>query len=56
MDPEERKQKIILPKLRAQMAYAYEKAPLYRRKWDQAGIRPLDIHSLKDFRRVPFLF
>ena len=37
MDPEERKQKIILPKLQAQMAYAYEKAPLYRSKWDQAG-------------------
>lgn len=56
MDPEERRQKIILPKLQAQIAYTYEKAPLYRRKWDQAGIGPKDIRSLQDFQKVPFLF
>ena len=50
------KQKIILPKLRLTMAYAYEKAPLYRRKWDQAGLRPEDT-LLKGFSEgsLPFL-
>ena len=30
MDPEEREQKIILPKLQAQLEYAYEKSPFYK--------------------------
>lgn len=55
MDPEEREQKVILPKLRAQLKYTYEKSPLYRRKWDLAGVRPKEIRSLSDFERIPFL-
>jgi phenylacetate-CoA ligase len=55
MDPEEREQRVILPKLRAQLKYAYEKAPLYRRKWDEAGVKPEDIRSLEDFEQIPFL-
>ena len=55
MDPEEREQKVILPKLQAQLEYAYEKSPFYRSKWDKAGIGPRDIRSLEDFEQIPFL-
>jgi len=55
MDPEEREQKVILPKLQAQLKYAYEKSPLYRRKWDSASVKPEDIQSLEDFEQIPFL-
>ncbi len=55
MDPEEREQTIILPKLKAQLKYAYEKSPLYRAKWDRAGVNPKDIRSLSDFERIPCL-
>jgi phenylacetate-CoA ligase len=55
MDPEEREQKIILPKLQAQLKYAYEKSPFYKKKWDKAGIKPQDIRSLSDFEQIPFL-
>jgi len=55
MDPEERDQKVILPKLQAQLRYAYEKSPFYKKKYDKAGIRPEDIQSLKDFEQIPFL-
>lgn len=55
MDPEERERKIILPKLQAQLSYAYEKSPFYKKKWDKAGVKPEDIRSLADFERIPFL-
>jgi phenylacetate-CoA ligase len=54
-DPEQRERKIILPKLQAQLRYAYKRSPLYRKKWDQAGIKPKDIRSLTDFEQIPFL-
>jgi phenylacetate-CoA ligase len=54
MDPGER-EKIIVQKIRAQMAWAYEKSPFYRKKWDQAGIRPEKIRTLEDFQEVPVL-
>lgn len=43
----------IIARLREVMAYAYEKAPFYRRKWDEAGVHPNHIKSLEDFERVP---
>jgi phenylacetate-CoA ligase len=55
MDPEEREQKVILPKLQAQLKYAYEKSDFYKKKWDKAGVRPEEIRSLEDFERIPFV-
>lgn len=55
MDPQEREEKVILPKLKAQLKYAYEHSPFYRRKWDAAGIKPEDIQSLEDFEHIPFV-
>ncbi len=54
MDPRER-EKLIVQKIRAQMAWAYESSPFYRKKWDQAGIKPEKIRTLEDFQQVPFL-
>ncbi len=51
--PEREREAAILGRLREVMAYAYEKAPFYRRKWDAAGIHPDRIRSLEDFERVP---
>lgn len=56
MASEEREQKVIVPKLQAQLKYAYEKSPLYRKKWDRAGVKPEDIRSLEDFEQIPILF
>jgi len=55
MDPQERERRVILPKLRAQLTWAYEKSKFYRDKWDKAGVRPQDIRSLGDFERIPFV-
>ena len=55
MDPEEREKKVILPKLQAQLKYAFERSPLYREKWEKAGIKPEDIRSLDDFEQIPLL-
>jgi phenylacetate-CoA ligase len=44
----------ILERLRQVCAYAYEHAPFYRRKWDEAGFHPAALKSLDDFDgRVP---
>ena len=55
MDPARREEKIILPKLQAQLKYAHENSSLYKKKWQGAGIRPEDIRSLADFEQIPFL-
>lgn len=53
MPPGDR-EKAIIERLRQVMFYAYEKAPFYRRKWDQAGVHPDHIKSLEDFEdKVP---
>jgi len=36
------------------MAYVYERAPFYRRKFDEAGVRPEHIRTLEDVSKVPF--
>jgi phenylacetate-CoA ligase len=55
MDPEEREQAIILPKLKAQLEYAYENSAFYMKKWDAAGVNPADIGSLDDFEALPII-
>jgi phenylacetate-CoA ligase len=55
MDPQEREQTIILPKLQQQLKYAYENSGLYRKKWDTAGVKPEDIRTLDDFEAIPIL-
>lgn len=54
MDPAGRDQAIV-GRIREVMRYAWEHAPLYRRKWSDAGIYPDHIRTLEDFERVPVL-
>src|ERR1700749_871244 len=36
--------------------YVYQRAPLIREVWDEAGVKPADIASLADFKaKVPFI-
>jgi phenylacetate-CoA ligase len=44
-----------LERLRAHLAWAYDRVPYYRGLFDEHGIRPAAIQSFEDFRRVPFL-
>ena len=39
---------------RKQMAYLYDRSPMYKRKFDEASVRPHDIRTLEDVRKVPF--
>jgi phenylacetate-CoA ligase len=53
MPPAER-ERDILERLRVVCRYAYEHAPFYRRRWDEAGFHPSQLKSLEDFEdRVP---
>src|SRR5215210_3090001 len=51
-DPESLAPKIE-ERLRAQLVYTYENSPLYRRKFDEAGVDPSGV-GLDDLERVPF--
>ncbi|MEU6128429.1 phenylacetate--CoA ligase family protein [Saccharopolyspora sp. NPDC047091] len=52
MDPQER-DAAVLARLREVMAYAYERSPFYRRKWDAVDCNPADITSFEAFEQVP---
>jgi phenylacetate-CoA ligase len=44
----------ILARLKEVTRYAWDHAPFYRRKWDEAGFHPDQLRSLEDFEtRVP---
>jgi len=49
----EAREELILAKLRAQVRWAWEKSPFYRRKWDEAGVSPDSLRSLRDLARFP---
>ncbi len=48
-------QKLQLRKLQAMVEWAYHRSPFWRRKLDSAGVKPADICSLDDVRRLPLL-
>jgi phenylacetate-CoA ligase len=42
-------------RLSSQLKYAYDKSPFYRRKFDEAGVRPEEIKTFEDYyQKVPF--
>ena len=43
----------ILGRLQQVCAYAYQHAPFYKRKWDEAGFHPAKLKSLEDFETIP---
>lgn len=44
-----------LRKFQRVVAWGYERSRLYRRKYDQAGLKPADIRTWEDVARVPLL-
>ena len=43
-----------LSRLQHTVAYAYDRVPLYKRKFDDAGIHPTDLRELTDLGNFPF--
>jgi phenylacetate-CoA ligase len=52
--PREALQAIQLQRLQATIERVYAVVPYYRRKFQEAGVAPADIRSLKDLQRLPF--
>ncbi|MFQ6014585.1 MAG: phenylacetate--CoA ligase family protein [Anaerolineae bacterium] len=46
---------VQLKRLKYQMEYVYHNSPFYRRRFDKAKVRPEDIKSADDLRRLPLL-
>jgi phenylacetate-CoA ligase len=47
-------EKLQVERLRKTVERVYHNVPFYRRKFDEAGLRPEDIKSVKDLQRLPF--
>jgi phenylacetate-CoA ligase len=47
------REEVILAKLTAQVRWAWERSPFYRRRWQEAGVSPATLKSLDDLRRFP---
>ena len=47
-------EKIQLDRLKATVCRVYDNVPAYRRKTDEAGVKPEDIQTLKDLQKLPF--
>jgi phenylacetate-CoA ligase len=43
-----------LKRVKWSLAHAYERVPHYRRKFDEAGVRPKDCRTLADLAKFPF--
>ena len=53
--PREEIRKIQLERLQETVSRVYEKVEPYRKKMNEAGIKPEDIKSLDDLKRLPFV-
>lgn len=54
-EPPERRAERVLRKLQAQVAWAYERSPFYRARWDAAGVAPGALRRLEDLARFPIV-
>jgi len=52
--PVEELRKLQLQKLREQVKHCYEDSAFYRRKFDGVGLKPSDIRTLDDLKKIPF--
>ena len=50
----EDKEKLQLERLQKTVKLAYENIPLYKKKFDEVGVKPEDIKTLKDIEKLPF--
>jgi phenylacetate-CoA ligase len=54
--PLEELNKLQEDKLRHIVHYVYQHSPFYRKKFDDAGVRPEDIKTLDDVKKLPFTY
>ncbi|MCL6629459.1 MAG: phenylacetate--CoA ligase, partial [Armatimonadetes bacterium] len=47
-------ERLQLERLKTTVSRCYERIPFYHRKMDDLGVKPSDIHSLADVRKLPF--
>jgi phenylacetate-CoA ligase len=52
--PREELEKLQARRLNRLASYAYERIPIYKRRFDQFGISPEEIQGLDDLKRLPF--
>jgi phenylacetate-CoA ligase len=52
--PQEAMQAVQLKRLQQVVQRVYNTVPFYKRSFDQAGVRPNDIKTLKDLAKLPF--
>ena len=52
----EKIKEIQLDNLKKCVKRVYEKVPLYKEKFDEAGITPDDIQTLEDLKKIPFTY
>jgi phenylacetate-CoA ligase len=52
--PTEEIRKQQLQKLKEQVKHCYNNSSFYKKKFDNAGLKPEDIHSLDDLQKIPF--
>jgi phenylacetate-CoA ligase len=53
--PKHRLQSLQLQRLQTIVERAYTQNQFYRQLYDEAGVKPSDIKSLEDIRKLPFL-
>ncbi len=49
-------EELQLKKILAQVDYVYHYSPFYRKKFDEAGVKPSDVKSLKDMDKLPMTY
>ncbi len=43
-----------LERLKQTVAYTYENVPMYKKRFDEIGLKPSDIQTLSDLQKIPF--
>ena len=52
--PREEMRKLQAERLVSTIEYTYNNSPFYKKRFDEAGIKPSDIKSLDDLHKIPF--
>ncbi len=52
--PLERLKRLQEERLRKVVQYCYENVPMYKKRFDEKGLKPEDIKGLKDLHKIPF--
>ncbi len=53
--PVEQLKELQSERLVKQVKYVYDRVPFYRKKMEEAGVKPEDIHGIEDLSKLPFV-